>query len=38
MNCPCCGGKMETNEKEKVTIFKCNNCGLSNTELKGAAS
>jgi hypothetical protein len=25
---------METNEKEKITIFKCNNCGLSNTELK----
>ena len=33
MNCPCCGGKMKANHGEKVTIFKCNSCGLSNTEL-----
>jgi transposase len=34
MNCPCCGGKMEANQVEKLTVFKCNRCGLSNTELK----
>ena len=34
MNCPCCGGKMKANHGDKLTVFKCNNCGLSNTELK----
>ncbi len=34
MNCPCCGGKMEANQFDKLTVFKCNSCGLSNTELK----
>ena len=34
MNCPCCGGKMEANQVEKLSVFKCNRCGLSNTELK----
>ena len=34
MNCPCCGGKMEANQFAKLTVFKCNSCGLSNTELK----
>ncbi len=34
MNCPCCGGKMEANNKDKFIIFKCIVCGLSNTELK----
>ena len=33
MNCPCCGGKMKANHGEKVTIFKCNSCWLSNKEL-----
>jgi tRNA(Ile2) C34 agmatinyltransferase TiaS len=34
MNCPCCGGKMKANYGDKLTVFKCNSCGLSNTELK----
>jgi len=34
MNCPCCGGKMETTHIDNLTVFKCNRCGLSNTELK----
>ena len=34
MNCPCCGGKMEANQFDKLTVFKCKSCGLSNTELK----
>ena len=34
MNCPCCGGKMKENHKDKLTVFKCASCGLSNTELK----
>jgi hypothetical protein len=33
MNCPCCGGKMKANHGDKLTIFKCNSCGLSNTQL-----
>lgn len=33
MNCPCCGGKMKANPGDKLTVFKCNSCGLSNTEL-----
>jgi hypothetical protein len=34
MNCPCCGGKMEANDKDRFITFKCIVCGLSNTELK----
>jgi ribosomal protein S27AE len=34
MNCPCCGGKMKANHGDKLTVFKCNSCGLTNTELK----
>ena len=34
MNCPCCGVKMEANQVDKLTVLKCNRCGLSNTELK----
>jgi hypothetical protein len=25
---------MEANHVDKLTVFKCNSCGLSNTELK----
>jgi len=25
---------MEANQFDKLTVFKCNSCGLSNTELK----
>ena len=34
MNCPCCGGKMETTHSYNLKFFKCKICGLSNTELK----
>lgn len=34
MQCPCCGGKMDANEKGKFIIYKCSGCGLSNTEIK----
>jgi transposase len=34
MNCPCCGFKMEATHTDNLTVFKCNSCGLSNTELK----
>jgi hypothetical protein len=36
MKCPCCGGEMiKEKESEKTINLKCNDCGLSNTELKG---
>jgi DNA-directed RNA polymerase subunit RPC12/RpoP len=35
MKCACCGGDMIVEkELEKVMIYKCRECGLSNTELK----
>ena len=35
MNCACCGGKMsKEKETEKIISLKCEDCGLSNTELK----
>ena len=35
MKCACCGGDMLVdNELEKTIIYKCRECGLSNTELK----
>jgi hypothetical protein len=35
MKCACCGGDMIVEkELEKITIYKCRECGLSNTELK----
>jgi len=34
MKCPCCGGEMAESEKEKVILFKCKECGLSNNQLK----
>lgn len=34
MKCPCCGGEMIKDEKEKLILFKCNECGLSNSQLK----
>lgn len=34
MKCPCCGGEMIENKKEKLIIFKCKECGLSNNQLK----
>ena len=36
MTCACCGGKMfKEKETEKIISLKCEDCGLSNTELKG---
>jgi DNA-directed RNA polymerase subunit RPC12/RpoP len=35
MKCACCGGEMLVEkELEKMMIYKCIECGLSNTELK----
>jgi Zn finger protein HypA/HybF involved in hydrogenase expression len=35
MKCACCGGDMlRNNELENTIIYKCKECGLSNTELK----
>lgn len=35
MKCACCGGDMLRNkELENTIIYKCKECGLSNTELK----
>ncbi len=35
MKCPCCGAEMiKEKESEKTINLKCNDCGLSNTELK----
>jgi len=35
MRCPCCGGEMLVNEElEKIIIYKCSKCSLSNTKLK----
>jgi hypothetical protein len=35
MKCACCGGDMLVEKKlEKIMIYKCRECGLSNTELK----
>lgn len=35
MKCACCGGNMLLEkELEKIVIYKCRECGLSNTEVK----
>ena len=35
MKCACCGGNMLLDkELEKIVIYKCRECGLSNTEVK----
>lgn len=35
MKCACCGGDMlRDKELEKTIIYKCKECGLSNTELR----
>ncbi len=36
MKCPCCGDEMiKEKESKKILNFKCKNCGLSNSEIKG---
>ena len=35
MKCACCGSDMLVDkELEKIMIYKCKECGLSNSELK----
>jgi predicted nucleic acid-binding Zn ribbon protein len=35
MKCPCCGGEMLLNEElEKTILYKCSECGLSDSRLK----
>ena len=39
MQCACCGANMLLEkELEKTVIYKCRECGLSNTELKKTIS
>ena len=35
MKCACCGNEMSIDrELEKITVYKCKECGLSNTQVK----
>ena len=35
MKCPCCGSEMLSHEEiSKAIVFKCKECGLSNSILK----
>jgi len=35
MKCPCCGGEMTASQVlDRTVIYKCSQCGLSNSILK----